>query len=87
MLTILVEIIMSVFIANFKASEHPIISAVARGILIMISIFFVGSFSFVIKGESVPVFWGLIISFFCGIACSFTLLLIEVFGNYIDREK
>ncbi|EPH32372.1 hypothetical protein L293_1465 [Acinetobacter gyllenbergii CIP 110306 = MTCC 11365] len=39
MLTILVEIMMSVFIANFQASEHPIISAVARGILIKISIF------------------------------------------------
>ncbi|EPF93342.1 hypothetical protein GCM10025882_22970 [Acinetobacter gyllenbergii] len=38
-LMILAEMMMSVFIANFKASEHPIISAVARGILIMVTIF------------------------------------------------
>ncbi|GMA11878.1 hypothetical protein GCM10025882_23030 [Acinetobacter gyllenbergii] len=44
MLTILVEIMMSVFIANFKASEHPIINIVVRGILIMITIFFLDCF-------------------------------------------
>lgn len=36
MLTIFVEVIMSVFIASFKASEHPIVSNIARGILIAI---------------------------------------------------
>ena len=33
MLTMLVEVIMSVFIANFKAAEHPILNIVIRGFL------------------------------------------------------
>ena len=36
MLTMLVEVIMSVFIANFKASEHPIINIIVRGLLVAV---------------------------------------------------
>ena len=43
MLTMLVEVIMSVFIANFKAAEHPILNIVIRGFLIAIVIFVLAS--------------------------------------------
>ena len=36
MLMMLVEVIMGVFIANFKASEHPIISIIVRGLLVAV---------------------------------------------------
>lgn len=42
MLTIFIEIIMSVFIANFKASEYPIITTVVRGLLVAIVLFLFG---------------------------------------------
>ncbi|OBY75639.1 hypothetical protein [Acinetobacter gyllenbergii] len=87
MLTILVEIIMSVFIANFKASEHPIISAVARGILIMATIFFMGLFSTFFNGNEFSLKFALIVSFVLGLLGSILLFLIEVFFNYVDRRK
>jgi len=39
MLTILVEVFMGVFMANFKASEHPFINITIRAIILAIVIF------------------------------------------------
>ena len=87
MLTILVEVIMSVFIANFKATEHPIANIVVRGILIMITIFFLGLFSSLINGKEFSIKFALMISFFCGLAASFSIFIIEIVCNLIWGNK
>ncbi|MFW1837307.1 hypothetical protein ACG9XS_01755 [Acinetobacter gyllenbergii] len=88
MLTILVEIMMSVFIANFKASEHPIINIVVRGILIMITIFFLGLFSSLVNGREISVGFTLMVSFVGGLVISILVFLIEFICDYIwGKEK
>ena len=51
MLTVLVEVIMSVFIANFKASEHPIINSIVKGILIAMVMFLLVLFLDISQGK------------------------------------
>lgn len=51
MLTMLVEVIMGVFIASFKASEHPIIKIIIRGIIIAIFMFLLMMFSDLSNGK------------------------------------
>ncbi|MFL1539335.1 hypothetical protein ACJOYG_06410 [Acinetobacter baumannii] len=51
MLTMLVEVIMGVFIENFKASEHPIINIIIRGIIIAIVMFLLMIFSDLSNGN------------------------------------
>ncbi|WP_332604599.1 hypothetical protein [Acinetobacter sp. ESBL14] len=88
MLTILVEIMMSVFIANFKASEHPIINIVVRGILIMITIFFLGLFSSLVNGREISVGFTLMVSFVGGLVISILVFLIEFICDSIwGKEK
>ncbi|EPF93346.1 hypothetical protein GCM10025882_23010 [Acinetobacter gyllenbergii] len=87
MLTILVEIMMSVFIANFKASEHPYINIIARGFIIMVVGFCIGVFSCVLEGNEIPYIWGLKMSFIVGFIVSFLIYFIEIFFNYIDGKK
>jgi len=86
MLTVVVEVIMSVFIANFKVSEHPITNIVVRGILIMIAGFCIGVFSSFKKGNEISISWALMISFIVGIVVSLLIFLIEVFAKYLDRK-
>ncbi|MGQ1126359.1 hypothetical protein ACT4VC_00380 [Acinetobacter baumannii] len=86
MLTMLVEVIMSVFIANFKASEHPITNIVVRGILIMIAGFCIGLFASFREGGDFSISWALMISFIVGIVVSLLIFLIEIFANYLDKK-
>ena len=55
MLTMLIEVIMSVFIANFKASEHPIVNILVRGVLIAAGMFFLVLFSDISQGKETTV--------------------------------
>ncbi|WP_278492697.1 hypothetical protein [Acinetobacter gyllenbergii] len=87
MLTILVEIIMSVFIANFKASEHPIINVVVRGVIIAIMMFSLMIFSDFSNNKESSIGLALSISIVGGIVISILALIIEIFFNYIDRNK
>ncbi|MFW1837310.1 MULTISPECIES: hypothetical protein [Acinetobacter] len=87
MLTILVEIMMSVFIANFKASEHPVINVVARGFVLMFVCFFVGALACMIEGNTIPFIWGLKISFVGGVVGTILIFLIEVACNLIWGRK
>lgn len=87
MLTILVEVIMSVFIENFKASAHPIINIVVRGILIMITIFFLGIFSSIINGREISVGFTLMVGFIGGLVISILVFLIEFICDYIWGKR
>lgn len=86
MFTILVEVIMSVFIANFKANEHPIINAVVRGVLISVVMFLLMVFSDISSGEESSIGLALAISVAGGVIISIGILMVEVFFNYIDRK-
>lgn len=61
MLTMLVEVIMGVFIENFKASEHPIINIIIRGIIIAIVMFLLMIFSDLSNGNKSSIGLGLAI--------------------------
>jgi hypothetical protein len=86
MFTILVEVIMSIFITNFKANEHPIINFVVRGFLISIVMFLLMVFSDISSGEESSIGLALSISVVGGVIISIGILMVEVFFNYIDRK-
>ncbi|MHA3891162.1 hypothetical protein [Acinetobacter sp. GXMZU3951] len=86
MFTILVEVIMSIFITNFKANEHPIINVVVRGFLISIVMFLLMVFSDISSGEESSIGLALSISVVGGVIISIGILMVEVFFNYIDRK-
>lgn len=52
MLTVIVEVIMGVFIVNFKASEHPTINIILRGLLVAVIGFFIVLSSSIVEGWS-----------------------------------
>lgn len=87
MLTILVEIIMSVFIANFKANEHPVINIVVRGFLVAIIGFFIALFSSIVEGWDFSIGFALIFSLAIGMLVSVFLFVVDILFNYIDRKK
>ncbi|MDP7965754.1 hypothetical protein QWI82_17875, partial [Acinetobacter baumannii] len=68
MLMMLVEVIMGVFIANFKASEHPIISIIVRGLLVAVIGFFIALFSSILEGWDFSIGFALIFSLIIGLA-------------------
>ncbi|MDC5166079.1 hypothetical protein OHW52_14335 [Acinetobacter baumannii] len=70
MLTMLVEVIMGVFIENFKASEHPIINIIIRGIIIAIVMFLLMIFSDLSNGNKSSIGLGLAISIGGGLIIS-----------------
>ncbi|MDK2101537.1 hypothetical protein [Acinetobacter baumannii] len=86
MLMMLVEVIMGVFIANFKASEHPIISIIVRGLLVAVIGFFIALFSSILEGWDFSIGFALIFSLIIGLAVSFFLFAVEAFFNYIDKK-
>jgi len=51
MLTLLVELIVGIFIANFKVSEHPYFSNLITGILIGIASFIFGNIIFLYENN------------------------------------
>ena len=83
MLTVFVEIIMGVFIANFRASEHPIINFIARGVLIGVTLFFLGLFSSILSGSNFSLIFALKVCFLIGLGGTIWISLIE----YIFRKK
>ncbi|MDC5316045.1 hypothetical protein OHW94_11205 [Acinetobacter baumannii] len=86
MLTMLVEVIMSVFIANFKASEHPIINIIVRGLLVAVIGFFIALFSSIVEGWDFSIVFALIFSLIIGLVVSIFLFAVEAFFNYIDKK-
>ncbi|MBV6578971.1 hypothetical protein JL978_18795, partial [Acinetobacter baumannii] len=84
MLTMLVEVIMGVFIENFKASEHPIINIIIRGIIIAIVMFLLMIFLDLSNGNKSSIGLGLAISIGGGLIISLAVFLIEIFANYLD---
>ncbi|PTV49443.1 hypothetical protein [Acinetobacter pittii] len=86
MLTVLIEVMMSVFIANFKASEHPIINITIRAIILAIVIFLMMIFSDVTNDKESSIGLGLAISIGGGLIISLAVFLIEIFANYLDKK-
>ncbi len=86
MLTMLVEVIMGVFIENFKASEHPIINIIIRGIIIAIVMFLLMIFSDLSNSNKSSIGLGLAISIGGGLIISLAVFLIEIFANYLDKK-
>ncbi|MDC5522288.1 hypothetical protein NRA58_18025 [Acinetobacter baumannii] len=86
MLTMLVEVIMSVFIANFKASEHLIINIIVRGLLVAVIGFFIALFSSIVEGWDFSIGFALIFSLIIGLVVSIFLFAVEAFFNYIDKK-
>ncbi|MDC5256351.1 hypothetical protein NRA27_02090 [Acinetobacter baumannii] len=86
MLTMLVEVIMGVFIENFKASEHPIINIIIRGIILAIVMFLLMIFSDLSNGNKSSIGLGLAISIGGGLIISLAVFLIEIFANYLDKK-
>ncbi|OBY75641.1 hypothetical protein [Acinetobacter gyllenbergii] len=78
---------MSVFIANFKASEHPIINVVARGFVIMIAGFFIALFSSIINDWKFFIFFTLLVGFIGGGVGTILIFLIEVSCDCIWRKE
>ncbi|MGQ1126361.1 hypothetical protein ACT4VC_00390 [Acinetobacter baumannii] len=86
MLTILVEVIMSAFIANFKASEHPITNIVVRSIIIAVVMFSLMMFSDISNGKESSIGLGLAISIGFGFCISLFLFLIDKLFSYFDKK-
>lgn len=86
MLTILVEVIMSVFIANFKASEHPVVNILVRGILIAIGMFFLVLFSDISQDKETTVLLNIVLALAIGLLISIVVFLIEKSIDYIYKK-
>jgi len=86
MLTILVEVIMSVFIANFKASEHPIINIIVKGVLIAIVMFLLVLFSDISQGKETTILLNIVLALAIGLVISIVVFFIEKFFDYIDKK-
>ncbi|WP_032008382.1 hypothetical protein, partial [Acinetobacter baumannii] len=80
------EVIMGVFIENFKASEHPIINIIIRGIIIAIVMFLLMIFLDLSNGNKSSIGLGLAISIGGGLIISLAVFLIEIFANYLDKK-
>ncbi|MCL6247976.1 hypothetical protein M5F00_08895 [Acinetobacter sp. ANC 4945] len=86
MLTIFVEIIMGGFIANFRASEHPIINLITRGVLIGITLFFLGLFSSILSGSNFSFIFALKVCLLIGLGGTLWISLIEyIFGKKSNK--
>ena len=87
MLTVLVEVIISVFIANFNAPEHPITTnIVVRGLLMAVIGFFIALFSSIVEGWNFSIGFALIFSLAIGMLVSVFLFVVEIFFNYLDKK-
>ena len=77
---------MGIFIANFKASENPIINIIIRGIIVAIVMFLLMIFSDFSNGKESSIGLGLVISIRVGLIMSLAVFLIEIFTNYLDQK-
>jgi len=83
----LIEVIMSVFITNFKASEHPIINIIIRGIIIAVIMFLWMMLSDFSNGKESSIWLGLAISIGFGFCISLFLFLIDKLFSYFDKKQ
>ncbi|WP_119025459.1 hypothetical protein [Acinetobacter soli] len=86
MLTVLVEVIMSFFIANFKASEHPTINSIVKGILIAMVMFLLVLFLDISQGKETTVLLNIVLALAIGLVISIVVFFIEKFFDYIDKK-
>ncbi|MEQ1322624.1 hypothetical protein [Acinetobacter soli] len=86
MLTVLIEVIMSVFIVNFKASEHPIINIIVKGVLIAIVMFLLVLFSDISQGKETKKLLNIVLALAIGFVISIVVFFIEKFFDYIDKK-
>lgn len=82
----LVEVIMAVFIANFKVSEHPIINIIVRGLLVAVIGSFIALFSSILEGWDFSIGFALIFSLIIGLAVSIFLFAVEAFLTILIRN-
>ncbi len=61
---------MSVFIANFKASEHPIINIIVKGVLIAIVMFLLVLFSDISQGKETTKLLNIVLALAIGLVIS-----------------
>ncbi|HGY4638412.1 TPA: hypothetical protein ACNV0F_001041 [Acinetobacter baumannii] len=86
MLTVLVEVIMSVFIANFKASEHPIINIIVKGVLIAAGMFFLVLFSDISQDKETTILLNIVLALAIGLLISIVVFFIEKSIDYIYKK-
>ncbi|OEY95281.1 hypothetical protein BJD20_16245 [Acinetobacter proteolyticus] len=79
MFTLLVEVMMSVFIANFKANEHPVIIEMVSVFLISVVMFLLIVFLDISSGKESSIGLALAISVLCGVIISIGILMVEFF--------
>ncbi|WP_151752465.1 hypothetical protein [Acinetobacter bereziniae] len=87
MLIILVEIIMSVFIANFKAVEHPIINFIIRGFIIGLTCFLIGLFLSIVSGSDFSFIFALKVCSVVGLVGTIWVFLIEFIFGVKDKKS
>lgn len=73
--------------ANFKASEHPIVNIIVRGVIIAIVVFLLAFFSSIKNNKDFSFLFGLSVSFIGGLCISLFLFLIDKFFDYFDKKK
>ncbi len=86
MFTILVEIVMSVFIANFKVKDHPVLSALIRGLLVAIVLFFLIIISDIRQGGESSIYLALLVSLVAGVVLSAIVFLIEFIFDFFEKK-
>lgn len=70
---------MSVFIANFKANEHPVIIEMVSVFLISVVMFLLIVFLDISSGKESSTGLALAISVLCGVIISIGILMVEFF--------
>lgn len=86
MFTILIEIVMSVFIANFKVEDRPILSALIRGLFVAIVLFFLIIISDIRQGGKSSIYLALLVSLVVGVVLSAIVFLIEFIFDFFDKK-
>ena len=77
---------MSVFIANFKASEHPVINIIVKGVLIAVVMFLLVLFSDIFQGKETTKLLNIVLALAIGLVISIVVFFIEKFFDYIDKK-
>ena len=77
---------MSVFIANFKVSEHPVINIIVKGVLIAVVMFLLVLFSDIFQGKETTKLLNIVLALAIGLVISIVVFFIEKFFDYIDKK-
>ena len=87
MLTLLVEVILGVFVSNFKASEHPYISNFIKGILIGIIGFIFGNIIGYYENNTFLSLNDQILYFFVSQGIGFIFFIFYSFFDFFIKHK